>query len=205
MKKLAFFLTISCLAALPALAQSRFTGFVGGGFTEPINPLGRHLNRGWNGAAGAGISNDNLGLMVDFTFADMPITRTTLDNVGVPDGSTRFWAITLDPVLHVTQRGPVDFYVTGGGGLYHRTVEFTQPVISTVTAFDPWFGFYPANIASNQVIDSFGVYKGGINGGAGVSFRIGGGAKIFAEARYHHMFTSALDSNFIPVTFGIRW
>jgi hypothetical protein len=205
MRQLTTLLTLCGLAALPALAQPRFTGFVGGGFTEPINPIGKRLDRGWNAAAGAGISNDNIGLMVDFTFLNNPINRTTLNNLGMPDGSTRVWGITLDPVVHVTQRGPVDFYMTGGGGIYHRTVEFTQPAIATITVFDPWFGFYPADIATNQVIGSYGVYKGGINGGVGASFRIGGGAKVFAEARYHHIFTGRVGSDFIPVTFGIRW
>ena len=206
MKQLASFIALCCLAALPALAQPRFTGFVGGGFTEPLNPIGRHLNRGWNAAAGAGISNDNVGLQADFTFVNFPIARTSLDQVGAPDGTTRFWAITLNPVLHVTQRGPADFYVTAGGGLYHRTVEFTQPAITTVTAFDPWFGFYPADIATDQVIGSYGVYKGGVNGGVGMSVRLGSSSvKLFGEARYHHMFTAGKGSDFIPVTFGFRW
>lgn len=42
--------------------------------------------------------------------------------------------------------GTFDTYLIGGGGYYRRTVEFTQPAITTVTAFDPFFGFYPANI-----------------------------------------------------------
>jgi hypothetical protein len=41
------------------------------------------------------------------------------------DGHVRTWGFTLDPVFHVTQEGPVDLYITGGGGIYHRTVEFT--------------------------------------------------------------------------------
>jgi len=61
-------------------------------------------------------------------------------------------------------------------------------------------------VVTNQVIGSYGVYKGGVNGGAGIAFRLGSSrAKVFAEARYHHMFTERIDSSFIPVTFGIRW
>lgn len=206
MKRLTYLLTFSLLAVIPALAQPRFTGFVGGGFSEPLNPIGRRLNRGWNAAAGVGISNDNIGLQADFTFANFGINRSSLNQVNAPDGSTRFWAITLNPVVHVTQRGPVDFYVTAGGGLYHRTVEFTEPALTTVTAFDPWFGFYPVDVVSDNILASYGVYKGGVNGGAGFSVKLGaGGTKLFAEARYHHMFTAGNNSSFIPVTFGLRW
>jgi hypothetical protein len=59
---------------------------------------------------------------------------------------------------------------------------------------------------SNQIIGSFGQYKGGIDGGAGLSFKLGSSnVKAFAEARYHHIFTRQVATDMIPVTFGIRW
>ena len=73
--------------------------------------------------------------MLDFMFNQFNINRNTLNQVQAPDGTTRFWAFTLDPVIHVNRESPVDVYITGGGGIYHRTVEFTQPALTTVTAF----------------------------------------------------------------------
>jgi hypothetical protein len=208
MKKIAFYLVSVCAAGLPASAQfSHFTGFVGGGFTTPINPIGSRLDNGWNISAGAGVNaSHHLGIMLDFLYNENGINRTFLDQVQAPNGTTRVWGFTLDPVVHVTQEGPVDFYVTGGGGIYHRTVEYTQPVVSQGVFFDPWFGFYPAAVGSNQVIGSFGQYKGGVDGGVGLSFKLGRSkVKAFAEARYHHIFTRAVDTDIIPVTFGFRW
>ena len=113
---------------------------------------------------------------------------------------------TLDPIVHLAPvESRADVYITGGGGIYHRTVEFTEPAIATITVFDPWFGFYPANIATSQVIGSYSTYKPGFNVGAGVAFRIRGNTKLFAEARYHHMFTNNFDTTMVPVTFGVRW
>ncbi len=208
MKKFASFLSLCCLAALPACAQfSRFTGFVGGGVTPAVNPIASRLDTGWNVSAGAGVNvNHHFGLMLDFMFNDLAINRTALNQAQAPDGSVRIWGFTLDPVFHVTQEGPVDFYVTGGGGIYHRTVEYTRPTIATGTFFDPWFGFYPAAFTTNEVIGSFGQYKGGINGGAGLSVKLGqSNVRLFAEARYHHIFTRNVGTDIIPVTFGIRW
>jgi hypothetical protein len=210
MKRTLSFLAVTCLAALPGLAQiPRFTGFVGGGFSEPVQEIGSRLNVGWNATAGAGVNiNDHFGMLVDFMFNDFGINQTALANAGAPNGSTRFWAFTLDPIVHlasVESRG--DVYLTGGGGIYHRTVEFTQPVLATGALFDPWFGFYPATFVTNQVVGSFSVYKPGFNVGAGISFRLGSGnTKLFAEARYHRMFmTNSFDNTIVPVTFGIRW
>jgi hypothetical protein len=208
MKKIAFYLVSLCAAGVPAFAQfSHFTGFVGGGFTTPINPIGTRLDTGFNISAGAGVNaNHHVGIMLDFIYNQNGINPTFLNQVAAPDGQVRVWGFTLDPVVHVTQEGPVDLYVTGGGGIYHRTVEYTQPTIQQGVFFDPWFGYYPANFASNQIIGSYGQYKGGVNGGVGMSFKLGhSNAKFFAEARYHHIYTRNVGTDLVPVTFGIRW
>ncbi len=88
----------------------------------------------------------------------------------------------------------------------NRNIEFTQPGVAEVGFFSPWFGYYPALIGTNQVLASYSVYKGGVDAGAGVSFRLGSSrAKIFAEARYHYIFTSPTATTMIPVTVGLRW
>ncbi|HTS61557.1 MAG TPA: outer membrane beta-barrel protein [Candidatus Acidoferrales bacterium] len=199
-------LLFTLAAAVPAFTQS-FTGFVGGGFTNPVNPIASRLDTGWNVTAGAGYNfTKHAGLMLDFMFDQTPINTTFLNQVQAPDGNVRTWGFTLDPVFHVTKESPVDVYITGGGGIYHRTVEYTQPVVTTGVFFDPWFGYYPAAFASNQVIGSFGQYKGGIDGGVGFSVKLGSShLKLFAEARYHHIFTRQVPTDLIPVTFGIRW
>jgi hypothetical protein len=208
MKKIAFYLVSLGAAGLPAFAQfSHLTGYVGGGFTTPVNPIGSRLDNGWNVTAGVGVNaTHHFGIMLDFIYTENGINRRFLDQVQAPDGTTRVWGFTLDPIIHVTQEGPVDFYVTGGGGIYHRTVEYTQPVIAQGVFFDPWWGFYPAAFGTNQVIGSYGQYKGGINGGVGMSFKLGrSNVKAFAEARYHHIYTRSVGTDIIPVTFGFRW
>ena len=208
MKKSLLLVSFFCLASLPSWAQvSRFTGFAGGGFTTPINPIGSRLNTGWNVSAGAGVNlNNNFGVMLDFMYNELSINDTFLAQANAPGGQVRVWGFTLNPIVHVTHEGPVDFYVTGGGGIYNRTVEYTQPAIGVTTVFDPWFGFYPAAFATNQVIGSFGQYKGGINGGVGLAVGLKNTrAKVFAEARYHHIFTRNVATDILPVSFGIRW
>ena len=114
----------------------------------------------------------------------------------------------MNPIIHFNPRGRFDAYAIGGGGYYRRTVEFTEPSVATITAFDPFFGvFFPAAIPTNTVLGSFTQNKGGLNIGGGVSMRLRGdsNAKFFAEARYHYIFTSPIRTAVLPVTFGLRW
>ena len=138
--------------------------------------------------------------MLDFLFNDIPINQPQLAQVQATEGSVRTWGFTLDPVFHVAKEGPADFYVTGGGGIYHRNVDFTQPMALNGMPADPWFGNYAGTATS------FGQYKGGIDGGVGFAVKLGASRlKLFAEARYHHIYTRPVATDMIPVTFGFRW
>jgi hypothetical protein len=205
--------TIACffaLAALPAMAQFEsqlFTADIGGGFSTPVYNAGRRLDPGWNLLLGAGIRPvPYLGVKVDFLYNQMDVNRGTLNALNFPNGEARIFSFTLDPIIHINPRGPVDFYLVGGGGVYHRTIEFSQPSVSTFTAFDPFFGyFYPVAVPSSQVLASQTTVKPGVNGGAGFQFGFHHTIKFFAEARYHDMFTNGRDTTWVPVTFGFRW
>lgn len=186
----------------------RFSGSVGGGFTTPAYTAGEHLNTGWNALAGAGINISRfLGVEGQFQFNGLDINSTTLNNAGFPGGDMHLWSLTLDPVIHFAPSNRFNPYIIGGGGLYHRTIEFTAPTIATVAGFDPFLGiFFPIDVPANQVLQSMSVYKGGVNIGMGFSIPLGSSKmKLFAEARYHHMYTRPDPTTIIPVTLGIRW
>ena len=88
-------------------------------------------------------------------------------------------------------RGPVDFYLTGGFGVYGQ--------VTTFRVDDDRFG--RGLRFSDQIV------KPGVNGGAGFNFHLGRerDPKLFVEARYHHMFTRGIASSFVPVTIGVRF
>ncbi len=197
-------LTMILLAALPASAQwRRFgtpstqpEGFFGVGFATPVNPLASRLDAGWNLAGGIGVSQGYAGILLDATFADFGVNHSALAQARARSGSQKFWAVTLDPVFHVNKRGPVDFYVTGGGGVYSRITELrsTSDLIGR-------------NSGRFDLVSSNTLYKPGVNAGAGFAFSLPelSNLKIFAEARYHHMFTRGSGASFIPITVGVRF
>jgi hypothetical protein len=73
--------------------------------------------------------------------------------------------------------------VSGGGGIYHRNQQFTQPSIATLTAFDPFFGgFLPVTVPTTEILSSYSVNKPGVDFGAGVAFGTKWRGKFFRGA-----------------------
>jgi Outer membrane protein beta-barrel domain len=208
MKK-SFGIAVALLVSAPLFAQEvqRFTFNVGGGFTNPVGGTGRRLDTGWNADIGAGINfNAYVGALVQANFSENGINDATLANIGFPGGNVRLAAFTLNPIVHVAPHSPVDIYLIGGGGLYHRTQEFTTPGVASFVGFDPFFGFFQQNVPVNQVVSSYTVNKPGVNGGMGISFGGYRRAKFYAEARYHRMFLgNDRHYDIVPVTFGVRF
>jgi hypothetical protein len=192
------------VAGLPVSAQwrhfgdesARPTGFLGAGISTPVNPVATRLDAGWNLAGGIGVTRASVGIMLDAMFTDFGITHAALARAGARRGSQQYWAVTIDPVFHVNERGPVDFYITGGGGIY-----------SQITKYEASSDLIGQHSGRYDLIGSDTLYKPGVNGGAGFSFSLGdrSNIKIFAEARYHRMFTRGSDASFILATSGIRF
>ena len=209
MRKVAVLVWLACLVAggLSAQELSHFAFNVGAGFTQPVGNTGRHLDTGWNIQGGAGVNfNPYVGALVQLDYNRFGINSLTLNRLGFPGGDVGIFSATLDPIVHLNPKGHVDAYLIGGGGLYHRTQEFTQPGISTFTGFDPFFGFYPVAVPTTQVLASYTVNKPGVNGGMGFSFGSRWHGRFFAEARYHRIFMgNDRHTDYVPVTFGFRF
>ena len=197
-------LSFILLVVLPASAQwRRFgtptvrpEGFVGVGFATPVNPLATRLDAGWSLAGGIGVKHGYVGIMLDAVFADFGITQSSLALARARSGNQKYWAVTVDPIFHVNERGPIDFYITGGGGIYSQITEYKA-------ASD----LVGRNSGRFDLISSYTVFKPGVNAGAGFSFSLPefSKIKIFTEARYHHVFTRGSGASFIPITVGVRF
>ncbi|HEX3879907.1 MAG TPA: outer membrane beta-barrel protein [Bryobacteraceae bacterium] len=207
--KLYSFLACIALASLGvanAQENSHVAFSAGAGFTTPLGRTGSNLDYGWNAGGGIGWNfNSHVGALIDLNYNSMGINSGTLNNIGVPGGNMHIFAATLDPIVHITPHSRADLYVTGGGGIYHQTTDFTAPGVGTVTGFNPFFGFYSYGVPTTQILSSYTVNKPGIDAGIGVAFGSKWHGKFFAEARYNRIFTGNYHTDYIPVTFGFRW
>jgi len=86
------------------------------------------LDTGFNLTFAGGLNlTPNLGILGEFGFNQLGVTSRALAAIGVPDGASRIYSLTVNPIVHKNPHGRLDAYVVGGGGYYRRTLEFTEP------------------------------------------------------------------------------
>ncbi len=140
------------------------------------------------------------------------LSASGIPNIG---GNVHTLSVTAEPVFYYYNSDKHNYagYIIGGGGWYHKSTNFTAPVVS----YDPYYG---GEYVTNQTFESASDNAGGVNIGTGISFKPFGEyskAKLFAEARYVFVDTPRETPNtntntfhtgteeLIPVTFGIRF
>ncbi len=190
------------MGLMSAQEVSRFSFELGGGFTQPVGNTGRYLNDGWNVQGGIGYNfSSYLGVLSELGYNSLGFNGATVSSLGYPSGDVHVFSATIDPIVHLTPRSHFDLYAVGGGGLYHWSEQFSAPT-GVVTPFAT--GSFPVLIPN--VGDAYSVNKPGFNAGMGVAVGTKWHGKIFAEARYVHIFmNNNMRADYIPVTFGFRW
>jgi hypothetical protein len=200
------FLSVVSLSAQNTQETQRFTFGLGAGFTTPVGNTGRFLDDGWNIQGGGGVNfSPYFGTMLNLNYNSMGVNSTTLGNLGFPGGGVHIFSATIDPIVHLNPHGRVDVYVTGGGGIYHDSQDFTTPGAATVTVSNGFFGAFPVGVPVTNVVSSYTVNKPGIDVGAGIALGNKWHGKFFAEARYNRIFMGQFHTDYVPVTFGFRW
>ena len=192
------------MGTLNAQEVSHFSFELGAGFTNPVGNTAKYLDEGWNLQGGVGYNfSSYVGLMGELGYNSLGINSTTLGNIGYSGGSVNVFSATIDPIVHLTPKGHFDLYAIGGGGLYHWYENFSA--VSSGATVTPFSGgsfelVEPANGSS------YSVNKPGFNAGMGVAFGTKWHGKLFAEARYVHVFmNNNMRADYVPVTFGFRW
>jgi hypothetical protein len=193
--------------SLFAQENSKFTFDAGAGFTASVGTTGANLaTTGWNMEGGAGYKiNHNFSLNLDLGYNYLSVNTATLNSIGVPGGYVDIFTSLVNPTYKVGLNRHVNLYLTGGGGLFHQSQNFSAPVFGTTGLTNSFFGFAPVNGVGTQLVSNYSVNKPGYDVGGGVEFTTIWRAKVFMEARYEHMFNTGTHTDIIPVTFGWRW
>jgi hypothetical protein len=229
----------------------KYDFFVGGGFAPPVGDQFNYATLSWGfGGGGGRMFNAHFGVNAEFNYDHFGLTGSALNdqqnlynysialynqqNPGNPvspisglDGNNHIWSFTLQPIYNIKSGEGMGFYVTGGGGFYHKVTNFQVPALGTYC--DPFYGCY--SYTANQTIDHYTSNAFGLNGGLGVTYKFSrfSGQRLYAEVRYVYLLNSyrpgvtidtvnpgnAGEANFfpqnsqrtsyLPVKFGLRF
>ena len=209
MKRFALVLCGAMLAVVSASAQQEFSKYsidIGGGYTATVGATSNYADWGWNAKGGFDYNfTSHFGAAVNVGYDSMPISSGAAFTLGVPGGHVDVMHATLDPVFHLMQTRRADFYLTSGGGYFRVYRQFSSGQSPPTSAYLPSLGFNAPGAGPVLVPLTYSVNKPGFDVGAGVSMGAVGHGKIFAEARWEHVFLNAGHLDLLPVTFGFRW
>src|SRR4051812_15669812 len=162
MRKLLIALVGILAAAAPAAAQDYKPVDInfGFGWTFPTTDFKNSFDAGWNGTVGATFNlNAKLGVEAEYMYTRMNGPDKTISVISQPIvGAVTNGLIESNHQMHVgsfnlvyrsvNQDRPVNGYVIGGGGIYHRVVQLTSPSVGYTTVCDPyWYVCYPTAVA----------------------------------------------------------
>jgi opacity protein-like surface antigen len=197
---------------LPAQQSStsdrHFTFNVGGGVTPVVGDINKRLDTGWNFIAGAGWNfTQHFALDGEYQYNGLGLDNSVLREFNVPDGNAHMWSLTANAIYRIHPESRFGAYLIGGGGLYHRVVQFTRPTLAQELVVDPFFGFvFPVLVPANVNLGTFTSNAGGVNAGGGFTFKLpNSDAKLYLESRYHWAGTHNTATQILPVTLGLRW
>jgi hypothetical protein len=177
-------LAVGMLLGAPALRAQGAEFSLGGGVGVPLGDFDDAAKLGWHGIAAVSFVPNGwpVGIQIDGSYQQF-----SLDDAAFPgfDGlKNRLIMGTGNIVFKFRSSEESTFrpYILGGPGIYN----------SKVTGADD-----PGDVLPG------GETKFGINAGAGFDFKAGG-AGLFVEGRFHNVFTEGSNTQFIPITLGIR-
>jgi opacity protein-like surface antigen len=211
--------------ASPVHAQERPVSFnIGAGVTATTGEVHSQFGSGFNFDAGLTFRlTDAVGFLAEYQFNDFGKKAVSLATNLPTDAPTRFdvnhrmHVGSFDMVFKPRTSGRVGGYLLVGPGVYNRVVELTTPDVGLIRVCNPWwYVCYQVPVAVDQVVGSRSSTDVGINVGGGVTFKIGGSASFYVEARYHYVWGPAVEDpstgesvkangTYFPITFGIRF
>ena len=155
---------------------------LGGGIGIPTGSFDNTNKTGWMGLAAVSFVPNGapVGIQIDGQYQQYKFD-------GGGSSKERFLIGTANVVFKFKTSEESAFrpYLIGGGGVYN----FKATGATTV-------GGVTSTTGSTT--------KFGLNGGAGFDFKTGG-VGLFAESRFHDVFSSGENLKFIPITVGIRF
>jgi hypothetical protein len=176
---------------------------LGGGANFPQNELNNVYDVGPSASVQFGVDPTTAPIGLRLNLGYNRLNGTTLATTGATTleaASSNLYSALLDAKLRLPFGrlfgATSGLYAVGGGGVtYFQNYQTFERVSGTTVG---------GSVGTPRLQNAGDATRFAANGGLGLDFGIGP-ASLFAEGRYVRVFTRGRDSNFIPVTLGLRF
>jgi len=184
----------------------------------PVNPTAQVAGIGGGTVIGAGYNfNQRHAVIGEFMWNRIYPADGALQPLQAASQSSNLSANTdlymITGNYRFELRGPLlGAYFIGGGGWYFRNANLSRAVTAGPgTVCTPtwlWWGFTctSGTVTANQTSSNSASSALGGNAGMGLTVRVGPSPyRLYGEARYHYAPTRNISTQFITISFGIRY
>ena len=136
--------------------------------------------------------NSPFGLRLDLGYSRLNGRSAGENGLTSQPDDPNIWSATANATLDLmrfgeSRRGAL--YLVGGGGVFR---------------FTDFYNFDRSDNDPESAFEGEPVTKGGLTGGAGLAFPIGG-SSLFVESRYTTAYTEGENTKWVPVIVGLKW
>ena len=193
----------------PGNDNPRGTTNLGMPLNAPLSPVSQHVSWGFGVNTGAGYNFNRRHALYPAEQGIRPIQVAL--NTNKVNGHGNLFAFTGGYKLELRGKA-VGTYFIGGGGWYYRTASISKALPpGTPIGCSPawlWWGY---DCSAGAVVGNLTEVHSnssalGVNGGIGLTFRVGVAPyRMYVESRYHFAPTKNITTQFLTVSWGIRY
>ena len=174
--------------------RSSFYFGLGGGPNIPTGTVEDVYKTGFNVTVPIGWQpvGSPFGLRLDLGYSRLNGRSAGENGLTSQPDDPNIWSATANATLDLVRWGENRrgaLYLVGGGGVFR---------------FTDFYNFDRSDNDPESAFEGEPVTKGGLTGGAGLSFPIGG-SSLFIESRYTTAYTEGENTKWVPVVIGLKW
>ena len=167
---------------------------LGGGPTIPTGVVNDVYKSGFGVTVPIGWQpmNSPFGLRLDLGYSRLNGRSAGENGLTSQPDDPNIWSATANATLDLVRFGESRrgaLYLVGGGGVFR---------------FTDFYNFDRSDNDPESAFEGEPVTKGGLTGGAGLAFPVGG-TSLFIESRYTTAYTEGENTKWVPVIVGLKW
>jgi len=179
------------------------------GYLSPQGDYGDVTDSGWMVSGGATYEPPDwsVGIFMELSYHENDIKSEILNALESDGGDVNVWGVSTGLRWAPDLDSSIGFYAKAGVGAYRVEAKIFDAVWVPGWICDPWYWWYcvPGWVPGQSVTARESSTNFGYNLALGVTFDLGVTTEFYLEASYFSIDTDVAQTDYMPLSLGIRW